>query len=363
MTKLLHAADLHLDSPFSSLSPEQAAQRRQEQRGIVTRLVEAANLHGCDALLLAGDLFDSDNVSADTLDALDRAFSACRCPIFIAPGNHDCCRPGSAYLSGVWQENVHIFRERKISSVTLRAANLRVFGAGFASPHEDGLLEGFCAPQDGLVNVMVLHGDPQNADSPYNAVTQRQIESSGLDYLALGHIHQASGLQRAGETRYAYPGCAIGRGFDETGEKGAYLVTLDAGDCRLEFLPLGARKYERLSVDISNADTPLSAVEAALPAQTEDDIFRVILTGECEAPDLRALYAALSPRFFSLSLRDETVPLRSLWDGAEDDTLRGLYLRQLRAQYETADEADRRVIALAARLGTAAMEGREMTAW
>ena len=71
MTKLLHAADLHLDSPFSSLSPEQAAQRRQEQRQIVTRLVEAANLHGCDALLLAGDLFDSDNVSADTLDARD----------------------------------------------------------------------------------------------------------------------------------------------------------------------------------------------------------------------------------------------------------------------------------------------------
>ena len=363
MTKLLHAADLHLDSPFSSLSPEQAAARRQEQRDVLTALIDAANLHGCDALLLAGDLFDSDNAYADTLEALMRAFSACRCPIFISPGNHDCLRPGSAYLSAEWPENVHIFSTREISSVTLRSEGLRVWGAGFVGPHEAGLLEGFHAEQDGLVNVMVLHGDPQGADSPYNSLTKEQIADSGLDYLALGHIHQASGLQKAGETYYAYPGCAIGRGFDETGDKGAYLVTLDAGVCKLDFLPLGARTYERLSVNLTGAESAQAAIEAVLPAHTKDSIFRILLTCEAEAPDLRELYEALSPRFFSLSLRDETAPLRAIWDGAEDDTLRGLYLRQLRDQYAKADGETRRMIALAARLGSAAMEGRELIGW
>ena len=66
---------------------------------------------------------------------------------------------------------------------------------------------------------MALHGDALNAGSPYNAVTREQIAASGLCYLALGHIHEKSGLQRAGETFYAWPGCPMGRGFDELGQK------------------------------------------------------------------------------------------------------------------------------------------------
>ena len=57
MIKFLHAADLHLDAPFSALSPEQAAARRQEQRALLTDLAEAANAQDCDVVLLAGDLF------------------------------------------------------------------------------------------------------------------------------------------------------------------------------------------------------------------------------------------------------------------------------------------------------------------
>ena len=87
---------------------------------------------------------------------------------------------------------------------------------------------------------MVLHGDTLNPNSPYNAVTKEQIASSGLRYLALGHIHQSSGLLRAGHTAYAWPGCAMGRGFDELGEKGAYLVTLT--DSRLLARIFAARR-------------------------------------------------------------------------------------------------------------------------
>lgn len=70
MIKFLHAADLHLDAPFSALSPEQAAARRQEQRALLTDLAEAANAQDCDVVLLAGDLFDSSSASEQTLLAL-----------------------------------------------------------------------------------------------------------------------------------------------------------------------------------------------------------------------------------------------------------------------------------------------------
>jgi len=74
MVKLLHAADLHLDSAFSALPPEKAAQRRAEQRLVLERLTALSE--GCAAVLLAGDLFDSARVYRDTLEALRAALAA-----------------------------------------------------------------------------------------------------------------------------------------------------------------------------------------------------------------------------------------------------------------------------------------------
>ena len=359
MIRFLHAADLHLDSPFASLAPELAARRRAEQRALLTDLTEAADAAGCGVMLLSGDLFDSENAYPETVEAMIRAFSACRAQIFISPGNHDCLLPGSPYCTSVWPANVHIFRTAEPEAVELPEQKLCVWGAGFAERRASGLLEGFRAPRDGNLHIMVLHGDACDPDSPYNAVTAAQIAASGLQYLALGHVHAASGLLHAGGTAYAWPGCTAGRGFDECGEKGAYLGTVtDGGAVELQFLPLGTRRYVSLRVDA--AGDPAAAVEAALPSRTQDDIYRIILTGTCERPDLRQLHARFAQRFFSLTLRDETQPPRGLWDGAEDDTLRGIFLGLLRAQYDrAADGPERQRIAQAARLGVLALDGRE----
>ena len=358
MIKFLHAADLHLDAPFAALSPEQATARRQEQRALLTELAEAANAHDCDLVLLAGDLFDSAGTSDETLLALRRALASIHAPVFISPGNHDCLLPGSAYLTEHWPENVHIFKTDKIEAVELPEKHLRIYGAGFTARHEGPLLEGFHAKADGRMNLMVLHGDATQAASPYNPITSEQLETSGLAYLALGHIHQASGLLRCGNTCCAWPGCTMGRGFDELGQKGAYLGEASDSGVQLEFLPLHGRKYEILRVEAG--DDALAAVTAALPADTQKDIYRVILTGEAEPVDVPALQAALAPRFYAVTVRDETRPRRALWAGAEEDTLRGLFLQALRAQYDTAQtEDDRRRIALAVRYGCAAMDGRE----
>ena len=57
--RILHAADLHLDSPFEALTLAQAAQRRREQRSLLRALPELARTHGAQIILLAGDLLDS----------------------------------------------------------------------------------------------------------------------------------------------------------------------------------------------------------------------------------------------------------------------------------------------------------------
>lgn len=150
----------------------------------------------------------------------------------------------------------------------------------------------------------------------------------------------------------------MGRGFDELGEKGVYLGTLDASGCKLEFCPLSGRKYEILTVPAG--DDAITAAENALPESTENDIYRIIFTGEAEPVALPEVYRALEGRFFSLSLRDGTTPKQDLWAAAGEDTLRGIFLRELRQRYDAADTPEeKQCIADAARLGLAAMDGRE----
>ena len=143
MITFLHAADLHLDAPFSGLSPAQAAKRREEQLELVRELFEQGNERGCTLALLAGDLFDAPEVRPDTLEQVQRACAGFHGPIFIAPGNHDCCKPGGVYSIGGWPENVHIFTSRDISRVEL--PDCTVYGAGFAQVCENAMLDGFHA--------------------------------------------------------------------------------------------------------------------------------------------------------------------------------------------------------------------------
>lgn len=356
MIRFLHAADLHLDSPFHALPPEQAAVRRQEQRLLLDELAELCSLERCDLMLLSGDLFDADAVRPDTFEALCRSLRSCRARVFIAPGNHDYDAPGSPYRRSGWPDNVHIFHSAAPEAVVLEDLGAAVWGAAFTAPVSPSLLEGFRVRDRRLQNLMVLHGDPENANSPYNPVAARQIEGSGLDYLALGHLHTAGGLRRAGRTAYAWPGCPMGRGFDETGEKGVLLGTLSGEGCRVEFRPLPGRRYEILSVEAGTH--PLEAIEAALPPHTERDSYRILLTGQCPPPDVPGLYDALSRRFFSLTIRDQTSRPRELWAARGEDTLKGLFLQAL---YDDPGRAeDPALYELAAALGVAAMEGREV---
>ena len=254
MLKVLHGADFHLDSPFSGLTPEQAAARRQEQRELLDRLARLAREREADLVLLSGDLLDSRRTYRETAQALARSLGSLPCPVFLAPGNHDFYGPQSLYAALDWPENVHIFTSGSVRRAEVPGLDCVVYGRAFLGPREDrSPLEGFRAERDGRVQLMAVHGEVDGRGE-YGPISREDIACSGLDYLALGHIHAASGLLTEGRTAYAWPGCAMGRGFDELGEKGVYLGTLDASGCKLEFCPLSGRKYEILTVPAGDDD-------------------------------------------------------------------------------------------------------------
>ncbi|MDR0890350.1 MAG: DNA repair exonuclease, partial [Oscillospiraceae bacterium] len=219
------------------------------------------------------------------------------------------------------------------------------------------LLRGFRVDDPSAVNLMVLHGDALQPNSPYNPISREEIAASGLSYLALGHVH-AMDVQEAGGTTYAYPGCLMGRGFDETGQKGALLAELSEGDCKITVLPVASRRYEILSVEAG--DDPLGMILSRLPAQTQRDCYRIILTGESDPIDTGALARDLEGRFFSLSLRDKTLPKQALWDACGEETLRGHFLQTLKEQYDHAQPEEQKLLAQAAHFGLALMDRREV---
>ncbi len=358
MLRIIHAADFHLDSPFAALGEEKALLRRREQRALLETL--AAEAAGADLVLLAGDLLDSGVCHAETVEALEDFLNSLPGQVFLAPGNHDYYAPESPWDRMSLRENVHLFTSPQPEAVELPALDCTVWGAAFVSPRSGPKLRGFRAPEDRGAQLMVLHGDVNGSGPGYNPIREEEIAGSGLRYLALGHIHTGTGLRRSGDTLWAYPGCLMGRGFDETGEKGFLRLSLSPEGCDGEFVPLPGRRYEVRTLDVTGREDLLSAMEEALPPAERENICRLILRGEWpEKPRLEALGEALAGRCFQLELRDETRIQRSLWDAAGEDTLRGCFLRVLRKKYDAADEEERGRITLAARYGLAALDYRE----
>lgn len=358
--KILHSADLHLDSAFEALPATAAAVRRREQRQLLQRMAELAKREAVDLVLLSGDLFDSENSYYETGEELLRAFRAIEAPVIIAPGNHDYYSLRSPYARLAFPGNVYVFPENVISCVELKSMGVRVYGAAFTEKHSKPLMENFRAKDDNFINLMCLHAEVGVRDSLYNAVSEEALARSGLDYAAFGHVHKASGLKKAGQTWYSWPGCPEGRGFDECGERYVNLIELEGENCQLRQVSISLRKYEQLRVDISHGDA-LLAIHTALPDDTAADTYRIILEGETDsAPDLKRLGENLRGLFFALEIRDETRIRRGLWESAGEDSLRGLFLSKLYKRYESSGlESERRLIEQAARWGLAALENRE----
>ena len=348
--KLIHASDFHLDSPFHRLEPAKAAQRRRELRALPARLAQLARTEGAELLLLPGDLFDGERVYPETIAALKGALGEMGIPVFIAPGNHDHVHPRSPYIATSWPDNVHIFTAPRWEQVELPGLNCVVHGRAFDGPHlERSPLAGLTIPRDGRIHLLCLHGEV-GREGRYGPIAPSELAACGAHYAALGHVHACSGLQREGEVYWAYPGCPEGRGFDELGDKGALAVEVEAGHVSARLIPLCQRRHR---IEILTVGQPLPGVESP-------DLIRFLVRGEGAAPpDVAQLAAQLAPLHFHVEVRDETTLPQDLWARQQEDSLTGLFLRELRSILDNAGPEERDRLILAARFGLAALEGGE----
>lgn len=350
--RILHSADWHLGSGFAGFPEEKQRFLKERHSTIAGKVADLCRRERCDLLLLSGDILEG-KVSREILEELKRELSRCGIPVFIAPGNHDFAGPGSPWVEERWPENVHVFTGG-MESVPVEGLDCRVYGAAFQSMDCPPLLSGFRAEGTERYQIGVFHGDPTQKDSPYNPITAAQVRASGLCYLALGHIHKL-GAFRAGQTLCAWPGCPMGRGWDETGEKGVCLVTLEE-EARIQAVTLDTLRFHQLEVDVTGGAE--AALEAALPGMGSEDFYRIRLTG-CGQVDVKALEGRFAA-FPNLELLDRTDAPMDVWAEAGEDTLEGIYFHMLRKGMEE-DPDNAAQYLLAAQISRRLLEGREVT--
>ncbi len=378
--KLIHTSDIHLDACFAGagMPPGFGARRRHQLRETFAAVLRHAWTCGAEAVLIAGDLFEQDRVSRDTLAFLREQFERLApLPILIAPGNRDPFTEDSPWFSEEWPANVHIFSRPEWTAWECPGAPLTVHGlAATGTELPDDAFARLRVPRDGRLHVALAHGTERScmgpgdkAHAPFDLFS---IAQPGLHYLALGHIHRMIAVRQDQGFQAWYSGPPEGRDFDEAGPMHLLEVEIIPPETNKSATVLVAPRqsskliYAAAEIDCSAVpdSEALAAVVADRLSQSESAVIaRVSLTGMV-APELREaipfLAQALEGRFEAVCIDDQTQPDDDFDEIGREDTALGEFVRSLTEARDAAlDPAHRAVLARAREVGLAAFLGRE----
>ncbi len=360
MATIFHAADLHIGARFEFLSAEQSKQAILQQLDCFRAFLKQASDSHADAVLLAGDVFDTPEVPQSLAQTVFSLMEQCTCPVFLAPGNHDYYSARSPY-AGALPSNVTVFTKRTLTAEPLPDGKTVIWGAAFQDRKAQIPLK---APIDRTkVNICLMHGE-LGGDNGYNAVSESDVIESGFDYIALGHNHRFSGVFRLDATTLCCPGCFAPTSTSETGVKGWLSGTVDKRGAAMDFHPADVIRFEEVTVQLGGLQSNTQLLENLLPrlAAEPAHVFCTIRLQGTRSfePQLDILERSLSMTFFGIHIIDESVPLGDIYRYEKDDSLQGMVTRDLKNRIEDAKtESARTKLTLSLEYALAAMEGRQ----
>ena len=350
--KIIHCADLHLDSRMeSNLPPEKAKERRMELYLSFADMVGYAKENGVRVIMIAGDMFDTKNGQIRIRNrVLELISDTPQIDFLYLKGNHD---------------GAYFFDEDK------RPDNLKLF-SGEWGRYSYGCVDIYgceeCADMyssfsadEGRTNIVMLHGQEVSGNvTGTELINIPAMRGRGIDYLALGHIHSYRCGKIDDRGIYCYCGCLEGRGFDECGEKGFVLLDADENGVRHSFIPFARRLLHTVEIPLEGYMTGtqiIEHIEGAVSDIPSKDMVKLVLTGEIdERTDIDAAFilSRLS-RFYFIKLYDQTEIMIDYEDYAKDISLKGEFIRLVGEQ--DIDEDRKREIIIT---GIRALAGREI---
>lgn len=367
--KIIHCADLHLDARMTSnLTKEKARERQAELLNTFQEMMRYAEQNDVDAIIIAGDLYDTKNISAAARNTVwDAIVNHPDIVFYYLKGNHDA----ESFLGSVQDipDNLMLFSDSWTTYIADEkgAGNIAVTGLELNRNNRESAYNELSLNVEKF-NIVVLHGQETEHDSKDGAETiaLRKLRNKGIDYLALGHIHSYKQSELDSRGKYCYPGCLEGRGFDECGEHGFVLLEIDqkTGSFRTEFVPIASRNLYTMEVDISGC---MSTAEITRQLSSQLDradydagsLLKIVLKGkvdvECEK-NIELLQKQFEPKFYFLKIDDETKLDVDYGVFALDESLKGEFVRTVWAAEELLEEEKMEII----RCGIQALSGEEI---
>lgn len=267
-------SDVHLDRPMwggkLKLPPKKVQQRQRDVRDTLTRSLELAVSEEVDLIIIAGDLWEEDNLYPDTIPFVIDSLESCKKPVVISPGNHDYYSLSSHYSSDItsarfgkrWSDNVHIFRDYDFSQITIPELDgLCITGIAYKSNQSVSIRrfgEMIEVPEADL-HLAVIHGS-RDSHLPYGKMmtlpfNDQELLAQPFDYTALGHYHRLTTIHDENKMiRAAYPGSMCALSVSEKGHHGVLIGELIKGGVKpdnLQFHEMDRRRIIRFNLDIS----------------------------------------------------------------------------------------------------------------
>lgn len=362
--KIIHCADLHLDSKMTAnLNSEKAKERKQELLHTFKRMVAYADHQDIHAILIAGDLFDTKNITKTTQNVvLGEIENHPDITFYYLKGNHDL----DNFLSNADEipDNLKMFEDQwsyyeagkdiVIAGIELKAENVANAYASLVLDTEK-------------INVVMLHGQESETGSKdkVETINLRALQNKGIDYLALGHVHAYKEASLDARGRYCYPGCLEGRGFDECGPHGFVVIDIDEKmkTVKSELIPFATRTLYTIPVDVTGC---MKSVDMVVRIREELDkqiygdssLIKFVLTGEldveCEK-NIDYIRQEFEPEFYFVKVYDETKLHVDIEQYALDVSLKGEFVRIVKETADLTEDEKNTII----RYGLHILEGEE----
>jgi DNA repair exonuclease SbcCD nuclease subunit len=336
-TRFIHTSDWQLGMTRAFLHPEATARFAQARIDAITALGQLATEHDAEFIVVAGDVFESNQLSRQTLMRTLNALGTLPVPVFLLPGNHDPLDGASIFATREFSEaDDHIFVIQDRSPIRLPGrTDVEIAGAPWRTKHPSSDL---CAelaselePATGVLRVAIAHGQV-NTLSPDEtrpeiidlSNAEQAITANKFHYLALGDRHSVTQVGTSG--RIWYSGAPVATAFDEVDPNKALLVELtDQGECQVQQLNVGHWSFIAEARNMNGADD-LNQFEQWLNELPDKERTAVKVSFEgsinlATAAALDVLMETQAELFASLKWRERTSDLVIVPDELDQDSV------------------------------------------
>ena len=368
MLKILHTADIHLGAKFSGLGNKGASQREQ-LRTTFRNVIATAIDDRVNIVLIAGDLFDSNQQPQRNIDWVIEQFNLLgsnNIPVCLISGTHDSFDSSSVYKKVDFEgrcPNLKIFADENTSYKEYPGLDLTVYGKPNLSNRSSiSPLKGLKRSTSSKFHIAIAHGSlyiPEKIAEDDHVFRLEEVQASGMNYLALGHWHRVYRCPAEPPAWYSGPPEWIP---GQTEKGGVLLISLsDAGEVNVEPKKLGLRDYDEVEIDMS-AIQDLAKLKTRISEGAHQNLVRkATLKGLRDAEFIinpEELETELGEKFFHLSVMDKSHPRSGEVAENEERLIRNRFIKLMKAQIEGLEGDEKEIAENALQYGIALLDGR-----